>query len=115
MTVATRRLGGRTAGPARSRSGGVVAEIADRRRADLAAELAVRSGPELARAAAAAPPPRDLVERLARPGLHLIAEVKRRSPSAGPIAGPDDDPLRRARAYERGGASAISVLCEPHW
>ncbi len=116
MTVATRR-------PARARSdraarrpaGGVVAEIAARRIADLEPELA-RLGPsQLARAAATAPPPRDLAERLARPGLHLIAEVKRRSPSAGAIVDPGDDPLARARSYERGGASAISVLCEPHW
>ena len=27
----------------------------------------------------------------------------------------DDDVVARARAYERGGAAAISVLCEPHW
>ena len=37
----------------------------------------------LGRAADAAPPPRPIVERLAAPGLHLIAEIKRRSPSAG--------------------------------
>ena len=53
--------------------------------------------------------------RLARPGLHVIAEVKRSSPSAGRIADAADDPIRRARAYEAGGAAAISVLCEPHW
>ena len=118
MTVATRRpaAAARTASnPTRSRSGGVVAEIAARRQADLASELADLSLPELARAAAAGPPPRDLVERLAQPGLHLVAEVKRRSPSAGAIARSDEDPVARARAYEHGGASAISVLCEPHW
>jgi tryptophan synthase beta subunit len=92
-----------------------VAEIAARRLADLAPLLASRSSTELARAAAAAPAPRERVERLARPGLHLIAELKRRSPSAGPIVGPDEDPVGRARGYEHGGASAISVLCEPHW
>ena len=53
--------------------------------------------------------------RLARPGLHVIAEVKRSSPSAGRIADASDDPIRRARAYAAGGATAISVLCEPHW
>ena len=52
---------------------------------------------------------------LARPGLHVIAEVKRSSPSAGAIARAGDDPIARARAYEAGGAAAISVLCEPHW
>jgi len=44
----------------------------------------------------------------------VIAEVKRRSPSSGDI-GATDDVVARARAYERGGAAAISVLCEPHW
>lgn len=41
----------------------------------------------------------------------VIAEVKRASPSAGAIA--DTDPGERARAYERAGAVAISVLTEP--
>ncbi len=41
--------------------------------------------------------------------------MKRRSPSAGPIAAEGLDPVALARAYEAGGATAISVLCEPHW
>ncbi len=93
----------------------VVAEIAARRATDLASELAGVSVARLERAAAAAPAPRDLSLRLARPGLALIAEVKRASPSAGRIVAASDDPVRRARAYAAGGAAAISVLCEPHW
>jgi phosphoribosylanthranilate isomerase len=93
----------------------VVAEIAARRAADLATELAGVTMASLERAAASAPAARDLTLRLARPGLALIAEVKRSSPSAGQIVAGSDDPVRRARAYAAGGAAAISVLCEPHW
>ena len=93
---------------------GVLDEIAARRAADVAAELGDATYRDLARAAGTAPPPRDATLRLARPGLHLIAEVKRSSPSAGAID-PITDPVARARAYEAGGASVISVLCEPHW
>ncbi len=66
----------------------------------------------LAEAAAAAPPPRDFTAALQAPGLSVIAEIKRRSPSAGPIA-PGLDPVDQAAAYVAGGAAAISVLTEP--
>jgi tryptophan synthase beta subunit len=105
MTIAER--------PARARTTSrpnVLEEIAARRRQDLPALFAAREA-DLARA----PAPRSIVDRLAAPGLHLIAEVKRRSPSAGQLAAPDDDIVARARAYDAGGAAAISVLCEPHW
>jgi indole-3-glycerol phosphate synthase len=92
----------------------VVREIAQRRAADLKSELDGTSRQAMSRAARLASPPRDLSPLLARPGLHVIAEVKRRSPSAGEL-GPGRDVLAQARAYERGGAAAISVLCEPHW
>ncbi len=95
--------------------GGVVAEIAARRRADVATELAAIGSAELRRLVAAAPPPRPIAERLAAPGLHVIAEIKRSSPSAGAIASAGDDLVARARAYQAGGAAAVSVLCEPHW
>lgn len=50
-------------------------------------------------------------EALVRPGLSVIAEHKRRSPSAGEIR-PNSDVAEVVRAYERGGAAAISVLTE---
>ena len=94
---------------------GVVAEIAARRRADVRAELAGMDRAELRRLVRAAPAPRPVAERLAAPGLHVIAEIKRSSPSAGAISEAGDDIVARARAYQRGGAAAISVLCEPIW
>ncbi|MEA2652889.1 MAG: tryptophan synthase beta chain [Chloroflexota bacterium] len=113
MTVADRPKRTSRAGPVARPS--VVAEIAARRREDIRAQLAGTTRRAIDAAAAAAPAPRPIAERLAAPGLHLIAEIKRASPSAGRIAAADDDILVRAQAYEAGGAAAISVLCEPHW
>ncbi len=49
---------------------------------------------------------------LSRPGVNVIAECKRRSPSKGLLRA-DYDPVRIARSYEQAGAAAISVLTEP--
>jgi indole-3-glycerol phosphate synthase len=54
---------------------------------------------------------RPFSEALARPGLSLIAEFKRRSPSAGEIAAATPV-AEQVQAYERGGATAISILTD---
>jgi indole-3-glycerol phosphate synthase len=70
---------------------------------------------DLEREAAAAPPPPSFREALDGRTVGVIAEVKRRSPSAGAIR-EDLDPVRHAQAYQHGGAVAVSVLTEqPHF
>ncbi len=54
---------------------------------------------------------RPFSEALSRPGVSLIAEHKRRSPSAGPIR-EGGDIADIVRAYEAGGAAALSILTE---
>jgi indole-3-glycerol phosphate synthase / phosphoribosylanthranilate isomerase len=50
-------------------------------------------------------------DALSQPGLGAIAEVKRRSPSAGDLR-PDADPAELAAAFEAAGASAVSILVD---
>jgi indole-3-glycerol phosphate synthase len=62
-------------------------------------------------AAEARPVPRGFRHALTAPGLSVIAEIKRRSPSKGDLA-PDLDPATLATAYAEGGAAALSVLTD---
>ena len=80
-------------------------------RADVAAREAIISLAEVKEAAHAAPPPRDVMAALREPGIGVIAEVKRASPSRGQLAN-IADPADLARAYQSGGARIISVLTE---
>lgn len=79
--------------------------------ADVATREAQVSMAEVKAAAEAAPAPRDVMAALRKPGIGVIAEVKRASPSRGQLA-PIADPAELARAYENGGARVISVLTE---
>jgi indole-3-glycerol phosphate synthase len=66
---------------------------------------------ELRRAAEQAPPARPFAGSLQRRGeVRLIAEFKRRSPSAGALG--SGDPAEVSRLYEAGGAAAVSVLTD---
>ncbi|MDJ0755310.1 MAG: indole-3-glycerol phosphate synthase TrpC [Ardenticatenaceae bacterium] len=61
--------------------------------------------------AAVVPSPLDFYEAITKPGVSLIAECKKASPSKGLIA-PKYDPVKTAALYEKAGASAISVLTD---
>ena len=80
-------------------------------REDLAARQAVTSLDELKDRAAQLPPAKDGYAALQGPGVKVIAEVKRSSPSKGALAA-IADPAALAEDYEAGGASVISVLTE---
>jgi indole-3-glycerol phosphate synthase len=90
-----------------------LAGIVERRRVDIAAEWGALAPADLERLACCARPTRDLIAALAGPdSVAVIAEVKKASPSAGPIA-PDVEVSKQALHYQAGGAAAVSVLTEP--
>lgn len=89
----------------------VLDSIIDGVRADLDLRMREVGPAALAHLAAAAPPPLDAVAALREPGVGIIAEIKRASPSRGALAA-IDDPAVLAAAYQRGGARVISVLTE---
>ena len=68
----------------------------------------------LVEAAQAAKSRRSLASALRTPGVNIIAEIKRASPSKG-LFRPDLDAARLAAAYADAGAAAISVLTDYHF
>jgi indole-3-glycerol phosphate synthase len=85
--------------------------ILEARRARVEADRAQLGIDELRREAELRGEPRGFEEALRAPGMSLIAEFKRASPSRGDLA-PHLDPAVQAVAYEEGGARALSVLTE---
>jgi indole-3-glycerol phosphate synthase len=91
----------------------VLEEILAAKRAELALLQESEVRDTLRRAALDAPPARDFAAALRRPDgrLGVVAEIKRRSPSKGDLA-PGLAPRVFAKAYESGGAAALSVLTD---
>jgi len=96
----------------------ILDEIIDKTREDLAKRKEEFTMDWLGRSLAFNPfAPRDIKPYLTATKenpYRIIAEVKKASPSKG-IIREDFDPLMIAQEYEKGGASAISVLTEPHY
>src|SRR6185503_11067410 len=91
----------------------VLRRIADDRRQRIAA-LALERPAHALRATLGSPPPAGRLERALRRGgekgaLKLLCEIKRASPSKG-VLNAGLDPVAMAQVYERGGASAISIV-----
>ncbi|GAY10584.1 indole-3-glycerol phosphate synthase TrpC [Pseudonocardia sp. N23] len=89
----------------------VLESIVEGVREDLAVREAAVDFAEIKRLSAEAPPARDVMAAMNAPGVGVIAEVKRSSPSKGALA-TIGDPADLARRYETGGARVISVLTE---
>jgi len=88
-------------------------EIMAHKRQEIAPRVRPICAAELARAGAGEPRPPSFARALRRPDgrLAVIAEIKRRSPSAGEIR-PGISALAQARSYRAGGADALSVLTD---
>jgi indole-3-glycerol phosphate synthase len=89
-------------------------QILDATRLRVAGDKRRISFNDLDRDASGLDEPRNFGGAVCASGISLIAELKRASPSAGPIH-MDADPETVAQAYQRGGARALSVLTEPQF
>ena len=91
----------------------ILEELSALRRAD--AEEAAKTVPyeALVKRIETMPAPHDFCAAFTGPGIHIISELKKASPSEGLIRA-EFDPVGIARAYAANGSAAMSVLCEPH-
>lgn len=95
----------------------ILDQIIQTKVAELAEAQRLRPLAELKRAVRDAEPARDMFAALSAPPpgtVHVIAEIKRKSPSAGLIRA-DFDPAAIARIYHAANATAISVLTDQPW
>lgn len=93
------------------RRGEILDEIMAFHRENLPKVMAEVPLEDLRAMAAVAPKPRDFAAAIRAPGVSLIAECKKASPSKGLLV-PNYDPVRLAKTYEKAGARAISVLTD---
>ena len=91
--------------------GDFLAQMAERSRERVVVAKRVRSEAALIELALESPEPLPL--RLTGGGFDLIAEIKLRSPAVGALKSVDESIDKRAVAYARAGAAAVSVLTEP--
>jgi indole-3-glycerol phosphate synthase len=103
-------------GPAERETGpaNVLEEILAGVREDVAVRQEQIPLEQIRELAAKAPPAIDAYAALRKPGVAVIAEVKRASPSKGALAD-IPDPAELAGEYAAGGARCISVLTEGRW
>ncbi|MEW6262305.1 MAG: indole-3-glycerol phosphate synthase TrpC [Thermodesulfobacteriota bacterium] len=90
----------------------VLDRILARKREEIEALKSRPEAAELRRRCLEQPPPRDLAAALKNcPRVPIIAEIKKASPSAGTLNG-SVPTAKRARAYQAGGAAALSILTD---
>ena len=92
----------------------VLGEIVSARQKRLAEARVLAPSEDLQRAVHARSERRDFAAALAADGFHVIAEMKRASPSRGLLC-PQYRPREIAKAYQSAGASALSVLTEEQY
>lgn len=100
--------------PSSKFQGGILERIVEHKRVEVARRQATVPLAEARRRAEAQAKPRDFTAALASPGIALIAEVKKASPSKGVLRA-DFDPVSLAQIYAANGARAISVLTDEHF
>lgn len=92
----------------------ILDEICEHKRVEIADKKRAQPLAELEEQARNARPPRDFRAALRRPGISLIAEIKRASPTKGVLRS-DLDVVDLSVLYEQTGARALSVLTDERY